>query len=140
MANLLILTGAQQGQSLPLQGNRIVLGREPGCDIEIKETMLHGHPAGSGTGNISRRHAIISCESGQYFIEDGDGQGNPSRNKTFVNDRQVPFPGRHPLHNNDRRHPPLRLCLYLPRGCSSGFSRFREVQHPACHRPLSRWP
>jgi len=109
MANLLILTGAQQGRRLPLQGDKIVLGREFGCDIEIKESMLHSHPDGPRTESISRKHAIISCEGGKYFIEDGDGQGNKSRNKTFVNDREVPFPTRQPLRNNDR----IRLCDFV---------------------------
>src|SRR6202030_3609582 len=42
---------------------------------------------------------------------DGDGQGNASRNGTFVNEHRVPFPGRLQLRENDR----IRICDF---GCT----------------------
>jgi serine phosphatase RsbU (regulator of sigma subunit) len=67
---------------------------------------------GSAVGkidSISRRHAVILYIDGNYYIEDGDGQGRPTRNHTFVNDQQVPFPGRRLLHDADR----IRICDFV---------------------------
>jgi sigma-B regulation protein RsbU (phosphoserine phosphatase) len=104
MAQLELLTGAKQGARLAIEGNRIVLGRDATCDIVINESMIRRRA--SGADAVSRKHAIIYCVDGQYFIEDGDGKGTRSRNRTFVNDEEVPFPGRTPLRNNDR----IRIC------------------------------
>ncbi len=97
MAFLLTLKGSKPGERVPLNGDRIVLGRDPSCDIVI---------AGNA---VSRKHARINQTNGQYAIEDGDGAGNPSRNKTFVNNEEVPFPGQVVLHNNDR----IKICDFL---------------------------
>jgi serine phosphatase RsbU (regulator of sigma subunit)/pSer/pThr/pTyr-binding forkhead associated (FHA) protein len=105
MASLLLLTGARQGSSLPLNLDRMVLGRDAGCDIIINETMIRRSTPGRAD-SISRKHAIILRKEGRYYIEDGDGRGNKSRNGTYVNDQRVPYPGRVPLQSNDR----IRLC------------------------------
>ena len=97
MAFLRILKGTNPGQRVPLNGNRLVLGRNPTCDIVI---------AGNA---VSRRHALLSQVNGQYFIEDGDGAGNPSRNKTFVNNEEVQFPQQVLLRNDDR----IKICDFL---------------------------
>jgi serine phosphatase RsbU (regulator of sigma subunit) len=97
MASLLILKGANQGLRLPLESDRMVLGRDPTCDVVILGTA------------VSRRHAIISRIQDQYYLEDGDGKGERSRNGTTVNDGQIPFPGRVPLHNEDR----IRICDFV---------------------------
>src|SRR4051812_21745453 len=109
MADLLVLTGAQQGLLLPLSAGKVVLGRGPECDVVIDEAMLRGDRAGGRTGSVSRKHAVITQAGGGYYIEDGDGRGARSRNDTFVNDRPVPFPGRLPLRNNDR----IRICDFV---------------------------
>src|SRR5207302_1565013 len=44
---------------------------------------------------------------GRYHIEDGDRQGNPSRNGTFVNNQAIT--SRTALKNNDR----IRICDFL---------------------------
>jgi serine phosphatase RsbU (regulator of sigma subunit) len=108
MAHLAVRTGPRQGARLPLQGDRIILGRESGCDVVIDKTML-GSDADK-TESVSRRHAIISLVGGQYFIEDGNGAG-PSRNGTCVNDQPVLHPGRVPLRDADR----IQLCGF---GCT----------------------
>ncbi len=109
MATLLVLTGAQQGQRLTLLGNRTVLGRLGDCDVVITESMLGANPSPKRIERIGRHHATIARIEGKYFIEDGDGQGKPSRNGTFVNDQQVPFPGQHRLRHNDR----IRICDFV---------------------------
>jgi serine phosphatase RsbU (regulator of sigma subunit)/pSer/pThr/pTyr-binding forkhead associated (FHA) protein len=109
MPTLLILTGAREGQRLPLKGDRVVLGRDAGCDIVLDETMVPYAPAGHSDVRISRKHAVISHVGGRYYIEDGDGQGARSRNGTSVNDLRLPFPGRTLLHHNDR----IRICDFV---------------------------
>jgi serine phosphatase RsbU (regulator of sigma subunit) len=97
MASLLILKGANQGLRLPLEGEKIVLGRDPNCDVVIPGTA------------VSRRHALITRLQGKYYIEDGNGTGEKSRNGTAVNNDQVPFPGRVQLKDNDR----IKICDFL---------------------------
>jgi serine phosphatase RsbU (regulator of sigma subunit)/serine/threonine protein kinase len=90
MASLLILKGANQGQKLQIQGDRVVLGRNPDCDVVI-----------SGTA-VSREHAQILAIQGKYYIED-----KQSRNGTFVNNQQIN--GRTLLKDNDR----IKICDFL---------------------------
>jgi serine phosphatase RsbU (regulator of sigma subunit) len=102
MASLLLLTGARKGQRLPLEDGRTVLGRDAGCHVVINSTMVRSHPATLKSDSVSRRHAIISCVGGKFYIEDGDGEGRKSRNHTFVNNREVTFGQRLLLRNNDQ--------------------------------------
>jgi serine phosphatase RsbU (regulator of sigma subunit) len=97
MASLLILKGANQGLRLELDGDKIVLGRDPGCDVVIAGTA------------VSRKHAVISRLQGKCYIEDGDGAGVKSRNGTSVNNDLIPFPGRVLLKDNDR----IKICDFL---------------------------
>jgi predicted component of type VI protein secretion system len=104
MASLKVLSGSQQGRTIDLEGDRIVLGRDAGVGIDLSE------PGGGKRSNsISRKHAVISRVGGKYFIEDGDGQGKMSRGGTYVNDYQVPFPERRLLEANDR----IRICDFV---------------------------
>jgi len=71
MATLVSLQG---GQAIPyeLAGAETVLGRHPDCEIQLVSTM------------VSRRHAHIISEGGEFFVEDlGSGNG------TFVNGKQI---------------------------------------------------
>src|SRR5436309_2070742 len=90
MASLLILKGANQGQRLQIQGDRVVLGRNPDCDVVI-----------SGTA-VSREHAQILNIQGKFYIED-----KQSRNGTFVNNQQIN--GRTLLKDSDR----IKICDFL---------------------------
>src|SRR5262245_23238668 len=100
MASLVIRTGSRTGTRLALQEDRTVLGRDAVSDVIINDSMLNR--AAGRTTSVSRKHALISCVAGHYYIEDGDGKGNRSRNGTFVNDQPVPFPGRVRLRNDDK--------------------------------------
>jgi serine phosphatase RsbU (regulator of sigma subunit) len=103
MANLLLLSGPRQGQTVPLHRERVLLGRGAECDVVIDESMFR---TTSRRESVSRKHAVISRVGANFYLEDGDGAGRPSRNGTFVNDQRVPVPGRVLLRHNDR----LRIC------------------------------
>jgi serine phosphatase RsbU (regulator of sigma subunit) len=92
MASLLILKGANQGTRLQLDQDVTVLGRNPDCHVVI-----------SGTA-VSRAHAHILRLKGKYFIED-----QASRNKTFVNNQEIPPRTQVPLKDNDR----IKICDFL---------------------------
>jgi serine phosphatase RsbU (regulator of sigma subunit)/pSer/pThr/pTyr-binding forkhead associated (FHA) protein len=98
MSSLLVLKGPNQGQRIKLDRDRIVIGRNPDCDVVIP-------------GNaVSRQHALILRESGQFFLEDLQ-----SRNKTYVNSQ--PVDGRVPLNDRDR----IKICDFL---CTFHLSSF----------------
>jgi len=69
---LTFVKGFNEGKSLELDGERIVLGRNADCQVVL------ALPA------VSREHAIIRKIQGKFYIED-----NKSRNGTFVNDKEV---------------------------------------------------
>jgi serine phosphatase RsbU (regulator of sigma subunit)/pSer/pThr/pTyr-binding forkhead associated (FHA) protein len=90
MASLHILKGANQGKLIALDKDKIVLGRNPDCDVVIPVT------------SVSREHAQILRNAGRFFILDLQ-----SRNGTFVNNQQIS--GRTALQNNDR----IRICDFV---------------------------
>jgi sigma-B regulation protein RsbU (phosphoserine phosphatase) len=87
MATLKVVKGANPGITMPLHGERIVLGRNADCQIIINV------PA------VSREHALIRCLQGQFSIED-----LKSRNGTFVNNQEVT--ARTPLKDGDK----IKIC------------------------------
>ena len=139
MAQLQLLTGATPGQHVPLQGDRIVLGRDSTCDFSINEEMLRPGGSATRTDNISRRHALIVCVNGQYYIEDGNGRGRKSRNGTFVNDQRIPFPERVPLRHNDR----IRICDFecvFREGPDTDSSIEASISHDSSEHNLQAQP
>jgi phosphoserine phosphatase RsbU/P len=72
MATLQVLKGYNQGATVNLEGDKIVLGRNADCNIVINL------PA------VSREHARIVRVQGKFFIED-----LKSRNGTFVNNKEI---------------------------------------------------
>jgi serine phosphatase RsbU (regulator of sigma subunit)/pSer/pThr/pTyr-binding forkhead associated (FHA) protein len=95
MPALLIRQGPNAGTSIPLNQDRFVIGRNPDCGVIIPVT------------SVSREHATIVRLQGRYFIEDGDGRGNRSRNHTFVNKQKID--ARTALRNNDE----IRICDFV---------------------------
>jgi putative ABC transport system ATP-binding protein len=74
MAKLLILEDQQPQREIHLHKSRIWIGRASECDIRLSST------------GVSRKHALISRESGQFFIE------NLSNTKAiFVNQQKTPL-------------------------------------------------
>src|SRR5262245_54283012 len=90
MPSLQILKGPNEGQIIPLDGDRFVMGRNPDCGIVIPDT------------GVSREHAQIVRKAGKFFIED-----RQSRNGTFVNNQLINT--RKALKNNDR----IRICDFV---------------------------
>jgi len=86
-AYLQVLRGVTPGSVFALKAGRNVVGRHPECDVVLD------------VGAVSRQHAVINFEAGQYFIED-----LRSRNGTFVNGE--PVSGRRRLFTNDR----IKIC------------------------------
>jgi sigma-B regulation protein RsbU (phosphoserine phosphatase) len=90
MAVLQVLKGLNPGQLFPLDGEKMVLGRHPDCEIFLD------------VGAVSRQHAEITREGESFFVKD-----LKSRNGTYVNGRMIE--GRAMLHENDR----LKICDLL---------------------------
>ncbi len=87
MASLTFLKGANQGSTISLEGDRIVMGRNADCQVVLNV------PA------VSREHAVIRKIQGKFYIED-----MKSRNGTFVNNQEVT--ARTLLKDNDR----IKIC------------------------------
>jgi pSer/pThr/pTyr-binding forkhead associated (FHA) protein len=96
MPSLILLKspeGATPSKNIPLNADLMIIGRDENmCQIVIP------HHA------VSRKHAQITRSGNQYFIED-----LKSRNKTFVNSKEVPPPNRQPLKPDDR----IKICDFL---------------------------
>ena len=73
--------GGRSGESFPLEAERLTIGRRPDSDIFLDDVT------------VSRNHAVLVEEDGQFFVED---QG--SLNGTFVNRRRI---DRAALHEGD---------------------------------------
>jgi hypothetical protein len=73
--------GGRAGESFRPAGERTRIGRSPDCDIFLDDVT------------VSRNHAVLVEENGQFFVED---QG--SLNGTFVNRRRI---DRAPLREGD---------------------------------------
>jgi serine phosphatase RsbU (regulator of sigma subunit) len=66
-------------------------------------------PDDSAFPKVSRRHAVITCVDGKYFIRDGDGDRRRSHNRTKVNQEYVDLPSRKLLKDKDV----IQICSYL---------------------------
>jgi serine phosphatase RsbU (regulator of sigma subunit)/pSer/pThr/pTyr-binding forkhead associated (FHA) protein len=89
VAYIKVLNGPHEGDLIPLEGETIVLGRNPGCSVVLPDAA------------VSRQHAAISEAHGSFFVED-----LRSRNGTQVNEFEVTE--RHPLTDGDA----VRVCEY----------------------------
>jgi len=83
-ARLDFVNGASR-QPFALSKPSVWLGREPACEIIFD----------SSSGTVSRKHAEIKIENGEYVIHD-----NNSFNGTLVNEQRITSPI--PLYHNDQ--------------------------------------
>lgn len=82
-------------QEFDLSGkDQILLGREDAVSNIYPDVDLTPH--GGEEGGVSRQHARIYWENGQYLLEDKD-----STNFTFLNRQKLPGKTPTPLHDND---------------------------------------
>jgi pSer/pThr/pTyr-binding forkhead associated (FHA) protein len=81
-ANLVVLQGAQAGTSFPLPRTPVILGREEGVGISVRDPEM------------SRRHGRISWQEGSFVVEDLG-----STNGTILNG--VPITGPQRLRPGD---------------------------------------
>jgi sigma-B regulation protein RsbU (phosphoserine phosphatase) len=88
--------GVPANKQIQLTGEAQIIGR----DAEKCQIVIPHHA-------VSREHARITVQNGQFFIEDGDGKGTRSRNHTFVNSKQVD--SLTPLRPDDR----IKICDFL---------------------------
>jgi serine phosphatase RsbU (regulator of sigma subunit)/pSer/pThr/pTyr-binding forkhead associated (FHA) protein len=137
MPTILILNGARAGTHLPILGERFTIGRDPECDGVIGEIVLRESVRNKNC--VSRRHATLTLSDGEWYIEDGDGRGRPSRNGTSVNGRRLAF--RHPriLRDNDR----IRICdvkLSFHSECENSFTPEVAIGHSDSSLSLDNLP
>jgi pSer/pThr/pTyr-binding forkhead associated (FHA) protein len=64
--------GGRAGETFPLEGERVTVGRSPDCEIFLDDVT------------VSRKHAVLSRSDGTFVIAD-----EGSLNGTFVNKRRV---------------------------------------------------
>lgn len=83
MASLTILQGGEIGKKFDLEGERWVLGRSPECDVVLDVAA------------ISRRHVILTEETGGFYVQDLG-----SRNGTYINSQRVV--DRAPIRHGDK--------------------------------------
>ena len=89
----LIVEGDNQEFDLSGKDN-IVIGREDAVSNIFPDVDLTPH--GGEEGGVSRMHARIFYESGQYMLEDEN-----STNFTFLNRQRLAAKTPTPLHDND---------------------------------------
>ena len=84
MAFLKLAQGIEPGKQFELETDRAVIGRSSDCDVALVQVAA-----------VSRRHAALVKDAGQFFVEDLN-----SRNGTLVNGQKIV--GRTPLRDGDR--------------------------------------
>jgi hypothetical protein len=87
--------GNRTGQSFPLQGERMVIGRSPQAEIFLDDVT------------VSRDHAVLVRRSGAWFLDDSG-----SLNGTYVNRRRVDS---HKLEDGDELQIGKYKLTYLAR-------------------------
>jgi hypothetical protein len=74
-AMLILQRGGEPSVRWPLERSQITIGRSPDCDIVLDDRQ------------VSRHHALIRWENGQYIVQDLG-----SKNGTHVNGRELTGP------------------------------------------------
>jgi signal transduction histidine kinase/pSer/pThr/pTyr-binding forkhead associated (FHA) protein len=121
MASLFVIRGKDAGKHFSLIGERIVLGRDPHCDIQIVDT------------EVSRQHAAIEQKDGQVLLVD-----QASSNGTFVNASRIE---RQLLKSGDRLQLGRSLLVFNAResdiATSTASAAAVEIVVPSDSTPLS---
>lgn len=75
MAFLMLTEGSSIRQKFPLEATPVIIGRHPECEVQLDD------------GSVSRQHAKITFDRGQYYLHDLN-----SRNGTYLNDNAINGP------------------------------------------------
>jgi pSer/pThr/pTyr-binding forkhead associated (FHA) protein len=87
--------GGKVGQSYPLEGERLTIGRSPDAEIFLDDVT------------VSRDHAVLVRRSGSWFLDDSG-----SLNGTYVNRRRIES---HKLEDGDELQVGKYKLTYLAR-------------------------
>jgi hypothetical protein len=87
--------GGRVGQSFPLSGERLVIGRSPDAEIFLDDVT------------VSRDHAVLVRRSGEWYLDDSG-----SLNGTYVNRRRIES---HRLEDGDELQVGKYKLTYLAR-------------------------
>ena len=87
--------GGRVGQSYPLEGDRLVIGRSPDAAVFLDDVT------------VSRDHAVLVRRSGSWFLDDSG-----SLNGTYVNRRRIES---HKLEDGDELQVGKYKLTYLAR-------------------------
>jgi pSer/pThr/pTyr-binding forkhead associated (FHA) protein len=87
--------GGKVGQSFPLEGERLTIGRSPDAEIFLDDVT------------VSRDHAVLVHRSGSWFLDDSG-----SLNGTYVNRRRIES---HKLDDGDELQVGKYKLTYLAR-------------------------
>jgi pSer/pThr/pTyr-binding forkhead associated (FHA) protein len=87
--------GGRVGQSFPLRGERLVIGRSPDAEIFLDDVT------------VSRDHAVLVRRSGDWYLDDSG-----SLNGTYVNRRRIDS---HQLQDGDELQVGKYKLTYLAR-------------------------
>jgi hypothetical protein len=109
-ASLVVRQGARAGTVFPLTADSVVLGREEGVDISLRDP------------EVSRQHARVSWQAGTYVLEDLG-----STNGTFLNGMQIT--GQRPLRPGDSIGLGQTILVLQPQGTA-------EPTPPPAPRPV----
>ena len=93
-APLLLVQPSGTRLALPPNKEDYIIGREDPASGSYPDVDLV--PFGGEEGGVSRRHARITRDGRQFFIEDLN-----SVNYTFVNKQKIPVGAAHPIHDGD---------------------------------------
>jgi len=89
--------GGRAGESFPLQGDRLTIGRRPDSDVFLDDVT------------VSRDHAILVRRAGEYYLDDCG-----SLNGTYVNRQRIDS---HRLTDGDEvQVGKYKLAYFSPRG------------------------
>ena len=72
MPALTVIQGPDQGKAFDLNGETLLIGRDPACDVALRDP------------GISRQHARLELKGNRYVLKDGG-----SANGTFVNGLRI---------------------------------------------------
>ncbi len=90
----LVVQGTNVTLPFPPGKNAVIIGREDPVSNIFPDIDLTDH--GGDEGGVSREHARIYMQGGQFYIEDLE-----SVNHTYVNRQELPPKSPHPLNNGD---------------------------------------